>query len=119
MENRGFEALEAPPKCENQMKLHKVLFIDKIKCAARSGVRSIACGVIDRIPTCVRSYDVRSIAPLCTFNHGRYVRWHKMRSITNNCLKIPTAQVLKRWSIGPARATRETWVYVAALDCAP
>jgi hypothetical protein len=51
VENRVFEALEAPPKCENH-ELHKVLFIGKIKCAARLGVRSIARGAIDRSPVC-------------------------------------------------------------------
>jgi hypothetical protein len=54
VENRGFEALEAPPKCENH-ELHKVLFIGKIKCVARSGVRSITGGAIDRSPVCGRS----------------------------------------------------------------
>jgi hypothetical protein len=41
VENRGLEALGAPPKREKH-KIHKVLFIDKIKRAARSGVRSNA-----------------------------------------------------------------------------
>jgi hypothetical protein len=54
VENRGFEALEAPPKRENH-ELHKVLFIGKIKCAARSGVRSIAGGAINRSLVCDRS----------------------------------------------------------------
>ena len=62
MENRGFWALKAPSKHENQMKLQRVLFIDKVKCAARSGVRSIVNVAIDRIPACVRSYTVRLVA---------------------------------------------------------
>jgi hypothetical protein len=51
VENGGFWTLEAPPKRENH-ELHKVLFISKIKCAARSGVRSIVGGVIDHSPVC-------------------------------------------------------------------
>ena len=65
MENRGFEALEATLKCENQMKYKKVLFIKKHQCAAKSGVRSIAGGAIDRSPACFRSYDVRSVTAPC------------------------------------------------------
>ena len=98
------------------MKYMKVLFIEKIKCAARSRVRSIIGGAIDCSPACVRSYDVCSVTSLCTFDCGRCVRSHKLRSIADNCLRIPTAQVLKRWSIGPTRATCETRVHVAALD---
>ena len=48
-----------------KMKIHNVLFIDKIKCAARSRVRSIAGVAIDCIPVCVRSYDVRLVAAPC------------------------------------------------------
>jgi hypothetical protein len=51
VENRGFEALEVPPKSDNH-ELHKVLFIGKTKCATRSGVHSIAGGAIDRNPMC-------------------------------------------------------------------
>ena len=65
VKNRGFWALKAPPKRENQMKLRRVLFIDKVKCAARSRVRSIADVAIDRIPACVRSYVVHSVAASC------------------------------------------------------
>ena len=43
----------------------KVLFIEKIKCAARSGVRLIAGGAIDRNLACVRSYDVHSVVSPC------------------------------------------------------
>ena len=46
-------------------------------------------------------------------------RSQKLRSIADNCLRIPTAQVLKQWSIGPTRATSETRVHMAALDRAP
>jgi hypothetical protein len=53
VENRGFGALKAPPKRKNH-ELHKVLFKGKIKCAARSRVRSIAGGAIDRSPVCSR-----------------------------------------------------------------
>ena len=65
VENIGFEALEAPPKRENQMKYMKVLFIYKIKCVARSRVRSIAGSAIDRKPTSVWSYDVCLVVALC------------------------------------------------------
>jgi hypothetical protein len=41
VENRGLEALGAPPKRQKH-EIHKVLFIDKIKRATRSGVRSNA-----------------------------------------------------------------------------
>ena len=92
MENRRFEALEAPPKRKNK-KIHKVLFIDKIKCAARSGVRSIAGSAINRSLACVRFHDVRSVAGPCKFDRGRCVRSHKMRLIADNYLRIPTAQV--------------------------
>jgi hypothetical protein len=51
----------------------KGLFIDKIKCAIRSGVRSIAGGMID-----LRLVSVQS---------------HTVRSISRICLRIPTVQV--------------------------
>ena len=53
------------------MKLHKVLFIDKIKCTVRSGVRSIAGGAIDRSPACVRSYALCSISGPYAFDSRR------------------------------------------------
>jgi hypothetical protein len=55
VENRGFEALETPPKHQNH-ELHKVLFIGKIKMCYQ-----VRC-VFDRRPACVRSYAVRSVA---------------------------------------------------------
>ena len=67
------------------------------------------------------TFDLRALSSPCTFDRGscirpHCVRSHKMRSIVGNCLRIPTVQVLKRWSIGPARATRGMGVYVAVLD---
>jgi hypothetical protein len=47
-------ASKGASKRENH-ELHKVLFIDKNKCVARSGVRSIVGGAIDRSPMCGRS----------------------------------------------------------------
>jgi hypothetical protein len=41
---------------------NEILFIDKIKCAARLGVRSNAGCVFDRTFACIRSSDVRSAA---------------------------------------------------------
>jgi hypothetical protein len=55
VENRGFWALEAPPKREKH-KIHKVLFIDKIKRAARSGVCSNAGCAFERTRACVCSF---------------------------------------------------------------
>jgi hypothetical protein len=55
VENRGLKALGAPPKTSKKHKIHKVLFIDKIKRAARSGVRSSAGCAFERIRACVRS----------------------------------------------------------------
>jgi hypothetical protein len=57
-----------------KMKLHKVLFIDKMKCAARSGVHSITGNALERMPGCVRSFDVRSTINSCTFDHVHCVR---------------------------------------------
>ena len=57
-EQGGFRTLRAPPsvsKRKKKMKIHNVLFIDKIKCAVRSGLCSITDGAIDRSPICVRS----------------------------------------------------------------
>jgi hypothetical protein len=79
VENRGFKALEAPLKRQNH-ELHKVLFIGKIKCAARSGVRSIAGGAIDRSPVCGQSWVLRSISGPYTFDH-RHLSLITLRSI--------------------------------------
>ena len=62
-----------------------------------------------------------SVLAPCTFNHGHCVRLycvrsHKMRSIADNCLKILTAQVLKRWRLRPARAMRGLRLTWPALD---
>jgi hypothetical protein len=54
MENRGLEALGMPPKREKH-EIHKVLFIDKIKRAARSTVRSNAGCAFKRTRACIRS----------------------------------------------------------------
>jgi hypothetical protein len=54
VENRGFWALEVPTKREKH-KIHKVLFIDKIKRAARSGVRLNAGCAFERTRACVCS----------------------------------------------------------------
>ena len=67
------------------------------------------------------AFDPRAVSSPCTFDHGRCVRpycvrSHKMQSIANNYLKIPTAQELKRWNIGPAWVTWEMRVHVAALN---
>ena len=60
-EQGGFGPLRVPqivsqafPNVRNT-KYIKVLFIDKIKCATRLEVRSIAVGAIDCSPICVRS----------------------------------------------------------------
>ena len=81
------------------------------RCCDRSHSRmhSILCCVFGR----------SFVSTPCTFDCGRCVRSHKMRSIADNCLRIPTTQELKRWSIGPARATRETRVHVSTLDRDP
>ena len=48
-EQRGFRPLRVPPNVKF-MKIHKVLFIGKIKDVARSGVRSSAAScALDRI----------------------------------------------------------------------
>jgi hypothetical protein len=54
VENRGLEALGVPLKREKH-EIHKVLFIDKIKRAARSAVRSNAGCAFERTRACVRS----------------------------------------------------------------
>jgi hypothetical protein len=53
MENREFEALEAPPKCENHEYTRSPIYKqNKMCCQVR--------GAFDRNPACVRSSDVRS-----------------------------------------------------------
>jgi hypothetical protein len=59
----------------------KGLFIDKIKCAVRAGVRSIAGGALNPSPTCVRQYVVRLISGshvhsivCCAFNRTAFDR---------------------------------------------
>ena len=79
-----------------------------------SRIRSILCYAFGR----------RFVSTLCTFDRGHCIRLHcvrshKMRLIPDNCLRIPTAQELKQWSIRPARARRETQVHVDALDRDP
>jgi hypothetical protein len=63
-ERGGFGPLRAPKTYPSVKKNenNEILFIDKIKCAARSGVRSNASCAFDRTPACVRSSDVRSAA---------------------------------------------------------
>ena len=108
-------------------------------------MRSIASGAIDRIPAYIQSYAVRSVTASCqlcvrlivgvtfgrisasaphTFNRRSCVRLHciqsyNIRSIADNCLRIPMMQESKRWIIGPAKAMRETQVYVVVLDRDP
>ena len=73
-------------------KIHKVLFIGKIKDAARLGVRSIACNVLDLNPVCAWSHTVRSIAR----NYSRNPR--------------------RKCEAMAARATRGSWLMWSALD---
>jgi hypothetical protein len=67
-EQGGFRPLRAPktyPKRLPSMETNennKILFIDKIKRAARSGVRSNASCAFDHTPACVCSFDVCSAA---------------------------------------------------------
>ena len=91
-------------------------------------------GALDR-RWCDRSqFSMRSILGIefsrisasapCTFDCRHCVRLHcvrsyNMQSITDNYLRISTAQELKWWIIGPTRAMRETRVYVVALDRDP
>jgi hypothetical protein len=67
-EQGGFGPLRAPktypkhlPSVETNEN-NEILFIDKIKRAARSGVRSNAGCAFERTPTCVRRSDARSTA---------------------------------------------------------
>ena len=70
--------------------------LDRMWCnRSHSYMRSILCCAFGR----------SFVSAPCTFDHGHCVRphcvrSHKMRSIADNCLKIPTAQELKRWSMG-------------------
>ena len=105
--------------------IHKILFIDKNKYAARSGMRSITRSVLDHSLVCARSFDVRSTTKSCTFDRVLCVRPHCVRSqgvwsIAGNCLKISTVQVLKQWRIGPTKATRGlrlTWLTLDRGSC--
>jgi hypothetical protein len=58
MKNRGFLALEAPPK-RSFNKIHKVLFIRKTNV-----LLGHVCA-LDRNPVCARSWEVRSSACNC------------------------------------------------------
>ena len=117
--------LQASPNVRKKTKYTQGLFISKIKCAARSGVRSIAGSALEHKPPCIRSFDVRSTTKSCTFDRvlcvrPHCVRSHGVRSITCNCLKIPTTQVLKRWRLEPVRATRGlrlTWLTLDHGSC--
>ena len=98
-EQGGFRPLRVPPsisKRKKKMKYTQGLFISKIKCAAKSGVHSIAGSALERRPPCVQSFEVCSTAKSCTFDRVLCVRSHTMRSIACNCLRILTAQMLKR-----------------------
>ena len=127
MENRGFWALEAPPQRENQMKLQRSYLQTNIsvlpgqRCARSHMVRSIVVPHAFDCLLCVRfqgrvisiyvqSLVLRSTALRLIIQYG---------SIADNCLIIPTAQELKRWSVGPAKTTLETWVHVSALNRDP
>ena len=89
-------------------------------------MRSIAGGAIDRSLPCVRSSALRSILGPCQL-HVCLIVGVAFDRTTFDCtrcdrsqittFRIPTVQVLKRWSIGLARATWGTQVYVVALDC--
>ena len=77
-EQGGFRPLRAPPMYpkHQKMKYTQGLFISKIKCAARSGMCSIARSALDRL-TCIQLQSC-------------------VRSIARNYLRISMAQVLKR-----------------------
>ena len=121
VKNRGFWALEVPPKRQNQIKTTRPYLYTNI--SVLPGQRC------DRSQSCMRSivysaFDPRAVSSPCMFDRRRCIRLpcvrsHKMRSIANNCLRIPIAQELKRWSIGPARAMRETRVHVSMFDRDP
>ena len=107
--------LQASPNVKNT-KYMKVLFIDKINYATRSGVSSIAVPyVFDRMQ-CIRSQT-----RVCIWSCA--VRSNVMRSvqsIAHNYLRVPTAQVLKRWRLGPAKATRGlrlSWLMLDRGSC--
>ena len=96
MENRGFEALEAPPKRRKRMNLHNVLLIDKHMCATRSGVRLIVGGAIDRSSACIRLSALCSISRPCQLH---------VRSIVGIALDR-TAFDRTRWQITASKLSR-------------
>jgi hypothetical protein len=67
-ERGGFGPLRAPKTYPKHLPIvetnenNEILFIDKIKCAARSGVRSNTGCAFERTPTCVRNSSTRSTA---------------------------------------------------------
>jgi hypothetical protein len=113
-ERRGFGPLRVPkmypkplPSVETNEN-NEILFIDKIKRAARSGVRSNAGCAFDRTPTCVRSSDVRSaaVASQC------HVRSSVGICVRTYCVR-PQITALKSHGASKlamaARATRTSW----------
>jgi hypothetical protein len=106
-------------------RLHKVLFINKNKCAAKSRVHSITGSALKRKLACIRSFDMRLTAKSCMFDRVLCVqphcfRSHDVRSIARNYFRIPTAQVLKQWRLGLARAMwglQLTWLTLDRGSC--
>ena len=85
--------------------IQNVLFIGKIRYAARSRVPSIVGSALECSPVYVRSHAVRSILGPCVFNCMQRVRSQCVQSrdvwlIARNCLRIPTVQAMKRWWLG-------------------
>jgi hypothetical protein len=92
MENRGLEALQAPPKREKH-KIHKVLFIDKIKCTARSGVRSNAGCAFERTRACIYS-SVRAFGR--AFERTRACVYSSGRAFGRSCNAMPRVSECRR-----------------------
>ena len=124
VKNRGLVALEAPPKRRKKWNYTRSYLETKISvlpgqgCTRSQVVRLIAA------PYAFDRSAVSSIASPCAFDRvlcvrPHYIPLHGMRSITRNCLRNPTAQVLKRWRLGPAKATRDMRLTRHALDRAP
>jgi hypothetical protein len=103
-EQGGFGPLRAPktypkhlPSVETNEN-NEILFIDKIKRAARSGVHLNAGCAFDRTPACIRSSDMHSAA-VASQCHVRLsvgvcvrmycVRPQPLRSTADNCSEIP------------------------------
>jgi hypothetical protein len=88
----GFGPLRAPktypkrfPSVETNEN-NEILFIDKIKRAARLGVRSNAGGAFDLTPACVRrfgAFDHKSITATCVFERRR-LSLHVLHSTTDS-----------------------------------